>query len=90
MYKYRLLEILRRKPRAEEKELLEMIPEAISVSPETFRKWLYIPEDSCREIKSSYLFQIAEILGEEAINLWNNPPTVFQLEDMKDSYEKTK
>ena len=89
-YKYRILEILQRKTRAEEKMFRNLLPEKLNISPVTFNSWLYIKEDSGREIKAPVLFQIAEILSVEAIDLYNNPPTVFTLEDMKAEYEDSK
>lgn len=90
MYKYRILELLRKLPRYNEKQLRELLPEQIGVSPETFNSWLYIKADSAREIKAVAIFIIAEALQVEPIELFTNPPTIFTLEDMKESYEKSR
>ena len=83
MYKYRILELLYKLPRSSEKQLREYLPEQIGVSYDTFRSWLYIKNDSGREIRAKALVQIAAALNVELIELFNDPPTCFTLDEIK-------
>lgn len=72
--KYRILEILKTFPRADEEQLKISIPEQLAMAPTTFRDLCYVKCSSGREFSGSQTIQIAGVLNVGVIELFTFPP----------------
>jgi hypothetical protein len=72
-YKYSILERMNKMPFHEHVLARFFLPNALGISYNTFREWMYIKADSSREISATAIIKLSNFFGCEEIEMFNNP-----------------
>lgn len=83
MYKYRILELMRKLPREKEQIICNTLPVKLGVSEKTFKDWLYIKRGDKRNISALHLHHISEVLEVDFYELLNDRPKMITWEQLK-------
>lgn len=80
MYKYKLLEFMRKLPHEQFYKVKSSLPVQLGISPDTFRQWMYIKTNSARMIPAESLMKLALFFEKDITEMFNEVPTKPEIE----------
>lgn len=86
MYKYRFLKLLRALPYDEYRIAMQWLPEKLCISPDTFKRWIYLKDNQPTELPLERLEKIASFFECTVEELHTNPRKNHQLR--KEFYQR--
>lgn len=86
-YKYRLHYLLNRLTHEDYQAAMKFIPARLSISPKTFKSWIYIKHDEEKEMPSTAFYVLSLFFEVEPTELFANPPKQMTIREAFDEFK---